>query len=71
MANFEGLRKQPMSDGVSESKEVSGLNEYASSLFDPSLTWKDIQWLKSVTHLPIVLKGILSGNQLTTFMVNY
>jgi 4-hydroxymandelate oxidase len=25
---------------------------------DPSLTWKDIDWLRSLTALPIVLKGI-------------
>ena len=61
MANFEGLKRKSMSEGVSQSKEVSGLNEYASSLFDPSLTWKDIDWLRSITKLPIVIKGILTG----------
>ncbi|KTD51432.1 FMN-dependent dehydrogenase [Legionella quinlivanii] len=27
---------------------------------DPSLTWKDIEWLQSITRLPIILKGILN-----------
>ncbi|XP_077990190.1 2-Hydroxyacid oxidase 1-like [Glandiceps talaboti] len=27
---------------------------------DPSATWEDIAWLKSITKLPIVLKGIMS-----------
>ncbi|XP_043927424.1 hydroxyacid oxidase 2-like [Protopterus annectens] len=27
---------------------------------DPSISWKDIHWLQSVTHLPIVIKGILT-----------
>ena len=26
---------------------------------DQTLQWKDIQWLKSITKLPIILKGIL------------
>ena len=40
-------------------KSGSGINDYVTSLFDQSLTWKDIQWLKKITSLPIVLKGIL------------
>ncbi|MBI2790873.1 MAG: alpha-hydroxy-acid oxidizing protein [Gammaproteobacteria bacterium] len=28
--------------------------------FDPSLTWQDIEWVKSITILPIFLKGILN-----------
>uniref|UniRef100_A0A8C9L847 (S)-2-hydroxy-acid oxidase n=1 Tax=Pavo cristatus TaxID=9049 RepID=A0A8C9L847_PAVCR len=27
---------------------------------DPSVTWDDIYWLRSLTHLPIVIKGILT-----------
>ncbi|NXG13061.1 HAOX2 oxidase, partial [Grallaria varia] len=30
------------------------------SLMDPSVTWNDIYWLQSLTHLPIILKGILT-----------
>ena len=29
-----------------------------SATLDPSLTWKDIDWFKSITKLPILLKGI-------------
>ncbi len=28
---------------------------------DPSMTWETIDWLRSITSLPIVLKGILTG----------
>jgi isopentenyl diphosphate isomerase/L-lactate dehydrogenase-like FMN-dependent dehydrogenase len=31
-----------------------------SDNIDASLSWKDIAWLKSITKLPIVLKGVLS-----------
>ncbi|KAI9266851.1 FMN-dependent dehydrogenase-domain-containing protein [Phascolomyces articulosus] len=29
-----------------------------SSFFDPSLNWSDIAWLKSITKMPILLKGV-------------
>ena len=31
-----------------------------SPLFDANLTWKDIEWLKSISKVPILLKGILN-----------
>ncbi|CAL4061526.1 unnamed protein product, partial [Meganyctiphanes norvegica] len=46
---------------VNKSSGGSGINEYVVSLFDPSLTWDDIAWLKKLTKLPIVLKGILTA----------
>ncbi|XP_068186286.1 2-Hydroxyacid oxidase 2-like isoform X2 [Antennarius striatus] len=27
---------------------------------DPSITWKDVHWLQSITSLPIIIKGILT-----------
>lgn len=29
-----------------------------SATLDPTLTWKDIDWLRSITKLPVILKGI-------------
>src|SRR5262245_35159601 len=37
----------------------SGLAAYVSALIDPSLSWKDVAWLRSITALPIVIKGIV------------
>jgi 4-hydroxymandelate oxidase len=31
-----------------------------SAVLDPTVTWKDIDWLRSKTRLPVILKGILS-----------
>lgn len=39
-------------------KNDSGLAGYVTENLDPSLNWKDIDWLRSVTSLPIILKGI-------------
>ncbi len=40
----------------------SGLAAYISSLYDTSLTWKDLAWFKSITKLPVIVKGILRGD---------
>jgi 4-hydroxymandelate oxidase len=40
----------------------SGVNAYTTRMLDPSLTWKDIEWLKSLTRLPLLVKGICRGD---------
>jgi 4-hydroxymandelate oxidase len=42
-----------------EAAQQSGLAAYVTSLFDPALTWKDLDWLASLTDLPIVVKGLV------------
>ncbi|URD93357.1 hypothetical protein MUK42_32980 [Musa troglodytarum] len=39
----------------------SKLEAFASETLDPSLSWKDIEWLKSITKLPIMVKGIITA----------
>ncbi|MEY4939433.1 MAG: hypothetical protein RIQ93_1168, partial [Verrucomicrobiota bacterium] len=31
-----------------------------SAMLDPKLTWKDIAWLRSLTKMPVLLKGIMN-----------
>ncbi|CAH0557317.1 unnamed protein product [Brassicogethes aeneus] len=59
MANFDGEKATKINNSPAKS---SGLNEYVSALFDATLQWKDIEWLKSITKLPIVIKGVLTGS---------
>jgi isopentenyl diphosphate isomerase/L-lactate dehydrogenase-like FMN-dependent dehydrogenase len=40
---------------------ASGLEVVVQRLFDQSLTWDALEWLKSITSLPVVLKGILTA----------
>ncbi len=42
-------------DGSGKMELITAVSE----LFDPSLTWEAIEWLRSVTSLPIWVKGIL------------
>ncbi|KFO65451.1 Hydroxyacid oxidase 1 [Corvus brachyrhynchos] len=39
--------------------ENSGLAVYVAEAIDASVNWEDIKWLRGLTSLPIVLKGIL------------
>lgn len=36
------------------------LHDFANNLLDPSVTWADVQWLQSITRLPLILKGVLN-----------
>ncbi len=36
-----------------------------SATLDPKLTWKDIAWLRSITKLPVILKGIQNPDDAT------
>ena len=52
-------------DGVPASERGSAFAKYVAELLDPAVTWKDIAWLRSLTSLPIVLKGIMTAEDAT------
>lgn len=35
--------------------------DFVGNVFSPSATWEDMRWLRSITQLPIVVKGILTA----------
>ena len=37
----------------------SALAQYIAEMWDPGLTWEDVDWLRSISPLPVVVKGIL------------
>ncbi|XP_077475154.1 2-Hydroxyacid oxidase 1 [Stigmatopora argus] len=39
----------------------SGLAVYVAKAIDPALRWDDITWLKKNTRLPVIVKGVLTG----------
>ena len=47
---------------IPKTAEESGLFAYFTQQIDPSLTWKDLEWLQSITKLPVLVKGILRGD---------
>jgi 4-hydroxymandelate oxidase len=40
---------------------ASALAAHSAEAFDPSLSWADLEWLRGLTDLPIVLKGVLTA----------
>ena len=40
---------------------VRSLAEWISGQFDPTLSWKDVEWIRSIWPGKLVLKGILDG----------
>jgi 4-hydroxymandelate oxidase len=58
-----GLRVENMTarghGDMPERGAQSGLTAYTAENLDPSVTWKDVSWLRSVTRLPVVVKGIV------------
>ena len=55
LANLTGLH-------LPETVAESGLFAYFQEQISDQVTWKDIEWLKSITNLPIILKGILRAD---------
>ena len=37
----------------------SSLAQYIAAMWDPTLTWADVDWLRSISPLPVIVKGIL------------
>jgi 4-hydroxymandelate oxidase len=40
----------------------SGLASYVTSFLDPAISWKDVEWLQSITKLPLLIKGIVRAD---------
>jgi 4-hydroxymandelate oxidase len=38
----------------------SSLAAYIHSQWDPTLTWSDVDWLRSISPMPVVVKGVLA-----------
>lgn len=47
---------------ASQAGEGSALGAYAASRHDASLSWADLEWLRSITSLPLLIKGVLRAD---------
>ena len=52
-AGFDALPVDPLG---------SGLARYVQSLLEPALSWRDVDWLVAHSGLPVILKGIMRGD---------
>eukprot|EP00008_Paramoeba_atlantica_P013296 CAMPEP_0201481564 /NCGR_PEP_ID=MMETSP0151_2-20130828/5836_1 /ASSEMBLY_ACC=CAM_ASM_000257 /TAXON_ID=200890 /ORGANISM="Paramoeba atlantica, Strain 621/1 / CCAP 1560/9" /LENGTH=482 /DNA_ID=CAMNT_0047863835 /DNA_START=72 /DNA_END=1517 /DNA_ORIENTATION=- len=58
---FKASARPDVADDDSGANKSSGIARYISHFIDPSLNWSDIAWIRSVTSMPIVLKGVQTG----------
>ncbi|CAA0382413.1 unnamed protein product [Arabidopsis thaliana] len=62
LKNFEGLDLGKMDEAsIDQIANDSGLASYVAGQIDRTLSWKDIQWLQTITNMPILVKGVLTG----------
>ncbi|KAG2728593.1 hypothetical protein I3760_01G212600 [Carya illinoinensis] len=55
LKNLEGLLSIEV-----DSNSGSNLEAFSKATMDASLCWKDVEWLRSLTNMPILIKGILT-----------
>jgi L-lactate dehydrogenase (cytochrome) len=44
---------------VKDTANINSLAQWTASQFDPTLSWKDVEWIKSIWPGKLILKGIL------------
>lgn len=52
---------EPYAADTLSAADSSPLAKYVDDMFDASLTWEVVDWLRSVTRLPVLVKGILTA----------
>jgi 4-hydroxymandelate oxidase len=53
LPNLKGLK------GASGGVQL-GAQQLGGTIFDPAMTWKDVEWLRSFAKVPLLLKGVLN-----------
>ncbi|MEP6781831.1 MAG: alpha-hydroxy acid oxidase [Gemmatimonadaceae bacterium] len=63
---FPHLRLSSGDALVAQDATTSSLATYVASQWDASISWKDLAWLQSITTLPILVKGVVRGDDAVT-----
>ena len=62
-----GMKGQPLTFGnlagvVKDAKSRGALLHWTTTALDPSVTWKDLEWIRSIWKGPLILKGVLDAD---------
>ncbi|KAK6614872.1 FMN-dependent dehydrogenase [Botrytis cinerea] len=57
-SKFTDVGSSVQSSSGQSTDNSQGAARAISSFIDPALSWKDIPWFKSITKMPIILKGV-------------
>ncbi|XP_046339316.2 2-Hydroxyacid oxidase 1-like [Haliotis rufescens] len=55
---LEGLKSRT---GMSDEERKGGWSNFLNNFFSSSATWDDLRWLKTITKLPVIAKGVITG----------
>lgn len=44
---------------TSERKDILSLGKFVADMLDPTMSWRDVDWLRSIWSGPLLLKGVL------------
>jgi 4-hydroxymandelate oxidase len=58
VVNFPSARSGPLQ----RPGEESGLANFVRTMRDPAFTWKDLEWLRGLSSLPLLLKGVVRAD---------
>jgi 4-hydroxymandelate oxidase len=59
--NF-GLPAPLLARNLPTTASQGGVAAYRVDAFEDDLRWSDVSWLKSITHLPVLVKGLMRGD---------
>jgi 4-hydroxymandelate oxidase len=59
LENFPASHAEQNKSGA-ERGGGSALARYIADMWDANLTWDDVEWLRSISPLPVLIKGILA-----------
>jgi 4-hydroxymandelate oxidase len=57
--NLTGDPRAALAAANAHGEDGSALNRFVESHWDSSISWRDVEWLRSVTRLPVFVKGIV------------
>ena len=62
-----GLRGRPLTFGnlagvVKDGNSLGALLRWTTTALDPSVTWKDLEWVRGLWKGPLILKGVLDAD---------
>ncbi|HEV8410965.1 MAG TPA: alpha-hydroxy acid oxidase [Gemmatimonadaceae bacterium] len=60
--NLTGDPRAALAAAAAHGGDGSALAKFVESHWDSSISWRDVEWLRSVTQLPILIKGIVRGD---------
>jgi 4-hydroxymandelate oxidase len=71
-AEFEipNLTGNPRNTLAGEGADGSALAAFVEAHWDSSISWQDLDWLRSITELPILVKGIVRGDDARVALEN-